>query len=190
MPVRLAVLDANVLYPAHLRDVLLWLAVGGLYRPRWSDRIHDEWTRNLLAKRPDLTAAQLAYTRAEMKRAFPDADVAADLDREAAIALPDPDDRHVLATAIVSGASWIVTANLKDFPADALGPYGVEALHPDAFATGLLEADLEGALAVLREHRTGLRRPPLTPTEYVGHLERSGLLATGAVLKRRLRDLA
>jgi hypothetical protein len=37
-----AVLDACVLYPAPLRDLLLRLALTDLYRARWTDRIHDE----------------------------------------------------------------------------------------------------------------------------------------------------
>ena len=182
---RIAVLDANVLYPAHLRDVLLWLAVGGLYRPQWSDRIHDEWTRNLLADRPDLTAGQLAYTRGEMERAFPDADVVVGAASEGGIVLPDPDDRHVVAAAIVAGADVVVTFNVSDFPAEALGPYGLEAVHPDAFVTSLLETDPEGVVAVLREHRAGLRRPPLTAREYLGRLERAGLTALVSTLRDR-----
>ena len=47
-----AVLDANTLYPAPVRDLLLSLAVDGLYHARWTNRIHEEWTRNLVLKRP------------------------------------------------------------------------------------------------------------------------------------------
>lgn len=43
-----AVLDANVLYPAPLRDLLMRLAVTDLFAARWTERIHDEWIRNLL----------------------------------------------------------------------------------------------------------------------------------------------
>lgn len=42
------VYDACVLYPAPLRDLLMHLALSDLYRARWSDLIHDEWTRNRL----------------------------------------------------------------------------------------------------------------------------------------------
>lgn len=184
-PVQTAVLDANVLYPAHLRDVLLWLAVGGFYRPQWSDRIHDEWTRNLLANRPDLSAEQLAYTRGEMERAFPSANVMVGAADEEEIVLPDPDDRHVAAAAIAAGADVVVTFNVDDFPSEVLGPYGLEAVHPDAFVTSLLEADPEGVVAVLQEHRAGLRRPPLTAREYLGHLERAGLTASVSALRDR-----
>jgi hypothetical protein len=69
----LAVYDACVLYPAPLRDLLLHLACVGLVRPRWTDAIHDEWIRNLLANRPDLARSQLDRIRALMERAVPDA---------------------------------------------------------------------------------------------------------------------
>lgn len=49
-----AVLDANVLYPQFLRDVPLRLAAAELFVPRWTDRIHQEWTRNLATNRPDI----------------------------------------------------------------------------------------------------------------------------------------
>ncbi len=58
-----AVLDANVLYPQFLRDVLLTLSFNGVYAARWSDRIHDEWTRNLQKQRPDLSPAKIERTR-------------------------------------------------------------------------------------------------------------------------------
>lgn len=50
-----------------------------------------------------------------------------------AITLPDPDDRHVLAAAVKAHAEVLVTFNGKDFPAEALAPWGVEAKHPDDF---------------------------------------------------------
>ena len=39
--------------------------------------------------------------------------------------LPDPDDRHVLAAAIVGRCDVIVTQNIQDFPEAALAPYGI-----------------------------------------------------------------
>ena len=59
-PAITVVYDACVLYPAPLRDLLVRLAVAGLVRGRWSDRIHDGWTRNWRANRPDLTAEHWA----------------------------------------------------------------------------------------------------------------------------------
>ncbi len=121
------VYDACVLYPAPLRDFLMHLALSDLYRARWSDLIHDEWTRNVQADRPDLTPEQLARTRQLMNAHVRDCLVTGFEHLIPSITLPDPDDRHVVAAAIHSGASLIVTYNLKDFSAEVLEPYNLEA---------------------------------------------------------------
>ena len=112
----MAVFDACVLYPAPIRDLLLRLAVTGLFRARWSERIHDEWIQAVLRNRQDLKREQLDRTRELMDQAVPDCLVSGYEGIEATLALPDPDDRHVLAAAIKCGAGTIVTYNLKDFP--------------------------------------------------------------------------
>jgi len=134
-----AVLDANVLYPQFLRDVLLRLAAADLFAPRWTDRIRDEWTRNLLRDRPDLTPERLANTHRLMARAFPEARVAGYAHLEARVGGVHAKDRHVAAAALASGATHIVTWNMRDFPAEALAPHGVEAADPDAFVSALLD---------------------------------------------------
>jgi len=121
-----AVYDACVLYPAPLRDFLIRLGLSGLFRARWSTQIHDEWKRNLLLNRPDLTAEQLNRTSALMDRAIPDALVTGHEELIAGLTLPDVDDRHVLAAAIRCNASVIVTFNEKDFPAEVLSHYAME----------------------------------------------------------------
>ena len=110
-----AVLDACVLYPAPLRDVLLSLGRAGLYHARWTHQIHDEWMRNLLAQRPDLAEDTLRRTRELMNTAIPDSlieNYEVLIDK---IQLPDPEDRHVVAAAIIGHADAIVTFNLKTF---------------------------------------------------------------------------
>ncbi len=103
------VYDACVLYPAPLRDLLMHLALSDLYRARWSDLIHDEWTRNVLTNRNDLNSDQLNRTRQLMNANVRDSLVAGFEYLIPSIELPDPDDRHVVAAAIHSGASLIVT---------------------------------------------------------------------------------
>lgn len=115
-----AFLDASVLYPAPLRDLLLELAVSDLYRAKWSDAVHEEWIRSVLRNRSDLTRAQLERTRDLMNAHARDALVTDFEQLIGVIELPDPDDRHVLAAAIKGRADLIVTANLKDFPAGKL----------------------------------------------------------------------
>lgn len=121
-----ALLDANVLYPAPLRDLLLQLAFTGLYQARWSAEIDDEWKRNLLAARPE-GAERIERTHAVMHRAIPDALVRDYAHLIPNLSLPDPGDRHVLAAVITTVADVIVTFNLKDFPPTTLSPYGLEA---------------------------------------------------------------
>ena len=176
--------DACVLYPAPLRDLLMWLALTDLYRARWSDGIHEEWTSNLLEQRPDLTAAMLERTRSLMNQSVRDALVTGFERLIPTITLPDPDDRHVVAAAIHSGASLIVTFNLKDFPAEALRPYNLTAQHPDDFILDLL--DLQPALvcqAVANQRRT-LKNPPKTVDEYLDTLLKQGLTQTVGVLRQ------
>lgn len=110
--------DACVLYPAPLRDFLLHLSLTGLFAAKWTDRIHDEWTRNLLARRPELSADRIQRTCQRMNEAIPDSLVTNYEPLIEGLDLPDPDDRHVLAAAIQAGAQVIVTFNLKDFPAE------------------------------------------------------------------------
>ena len=115
-----AIYDANVLYPAPLRDLLIRLAQAGLVRARWTDTIHDEWLRNVLKDNPRLSAERLARTRSLMNDAVRDCLVSGYEDLTATLSLPDPDDRHVLAAAIRARADVIVTYNLCDFPAPTL----------------------------------------------------------------------
>lgn len=167
-----ALLDACVLYPAPIRDLLLHLAARGLYTPKWTEIIHDEWMRNLLLNRQDLTAAQLQKTKRAMCGAFPDADVAHFEPLMAALNLPDPDDRHLLAAAIRCQADVIVTANLKDFPTAALAPYDVEAQHPDAFISYLIELNPEEALDAFKTQVSFLKNPPRTLAQILANLRK------------------
>ena len=83
-------LDACVLYPAPLRDLLLSLAAAGIYRAKWSQRIHDEWIGNLLSNRPDLDPERLKATCTQMNIAVPDSMVTGYEDLIESLNLPDP----------------------------------------------------------------------------------------------------
>ena len=96
----IAIYDACVLYPAPLRDFLMQLALTDLFRAKWTDRIHDEWIRNVLKNRPDLKKEQLEKTRELMNKSTRDALVENYDTLIESIQLPDPDDRHVMAAAI------------------------------------------------------------------------------------------
>ncbi len=181
-PIR-AVLDACVLYPAPLRDLLMQLTVEELYQARWTDQIHDEWTRNVLKARPDLTDAQLLRTRTLMNTHAQDSLVEGYEFRIPELVLPDPDDRHVLAAAIHAEAGVIVTFNERDFPPDALAPHGILIEPPDAFLLNLIDLDPAAVQQALRKVRSRLRQPPQTVEQYLATLERQGLSETAAWLR-------
>lgn len=177
------VFDACVLYPAPLRDFLLRLSTTGLFAAKWTEQIHDEWMRNVLKNRPELED-KLPRTRELMNRAVPDSLVTGHETLVESLVLPDPDDRHVLAAAIRSGAQAIITFNLKDFPDENLAQYGIEAMHPDAFIEYQLDLRQGAVIAIAKQHRAALLNPPKTAEEYIETLAAQGL----AISADRLRE--
>jgi hypothetical protein len=175
--------DANVLYPAELRNFLMHLALMGVFRAKWSAEVHEEWMRNLLKNRPDLTREKLERTRQLMDKAATDALVTGYEHLIPGLVLPDEDDRHVLAAAIRCGASLIVTCNLADFPPEALSPFDIEAQHPDEFILHLLDLMPGLVIEAAHNHRTSLRNPPKTVAEYLDSLESQGLKQSASVLR-------
>jgi len=174
--------DACVLYPAPLRDFLMWLALSGRFRARWSAQIHEEWKRNLLKNRSDITPEQVDRTSALMDRAIPDALVTGHDVLVPGLNLPDADDRHVLAAAIRCNASVIVTFNERDFPESVLAPFGIEAQHPDEFAENLFDLDPAAVIAAAQRQRGQLKRPPMTVDAYLDLLLRQSLAQTTQAL--------
>jgi predicted nucleic acid-binding protein len=166
-----AVLDANVLVPAALRDLLLNLGEAGLIVCLWSADILDETFRSIAARRPDLRTEQLARNREVMERAFDGAAITGYEHHIPALSLPDPDDRHVLAAAIEGGADHIVTRDAAGFPLDALAAHGVERRSPDELVNELIDAHgPEAVRAVLRHQAAAMRRPPMTVAEIIDRL--------------------
>lgn len=178
------VYDACVLYPAPLRDLLMHLALTDLYRARWSDLIHDEWTRNLLANRADLAEDQLNRTRALMNAHVRDSLVSGFEHLIPAIVLPDPDDRHVVAAAIQAGATLIVTFNLQDFPPDSLQQYGIAAQHPDEFIVDLLDLHPAAVLEAVGNHRRSLKNPPKAADDYLDTLQAQRLHQSAVIMRQ------
>ena len=151
-----AALDTSVLWPSLQRDFLLSLAIEGTYRPTWSSAILDELQFHEEAKlvkrgMPVAEAARRAATLiAAMRREFADAEVDGWQPLEGTFGLPDPDDEHVLAAAVIAGAGAIVTENLKDFPADRIPP-GIQVLSAREFAKNTVALNPRLALAAVHE---------------------------------------
>src|SRR5262245_38048692 len=105
--VPLVVCDANVFYSIVTTDLIWSLGVNELIRPRWTQRIHEEWIRNLRANRPDLDLAKIEHPRQQMDAAIDDCLIEGYEVLIPQLSLPDPEDRHVLAAALHTQASVI-----------------------------------------------------------------------------------
>ena len=172
-----AVLDACILYPAPLRDFFMRLAVR-LYQPKWTEEIHEEWIRNVLKDRPDLTRDQLRRTRELMNRHGGACLVTGYEPLVSTLALPDEGDRHVLAAAITAAAPVIVTFNLRHFPNRILATHGIKAIHPDEFTASLYDADPAQFVDLVKIHRQALINPAKNAEDYLATLDNCGLPRT------------
>ena len=169
-----------------MRDLLLRLAAVNLISAKWSRDIHEEWMRSILRRRPDIRRESLERVRALMDAHVPDSLVEGYEALMSALTLPDSNDRHVLAAAIRGRADVIVTYNLRDFPASALSPFGIEAQHPDTFIGHLIDVDARTVLAAVRAQRAALRNPPVDAIAFVQRLEELELARTAAFLRDAL----
>ncbi|PXA03987.1 PIN domain-containing protein [Coraliomargarita sinensis] len=183
-----AVYDACVLYPAPLRDLLMELASYRLFKAKWSEAIHNEWTRNLLANQEHLKPERIQATREAMNQAVPDCLVTGHEGLIDSLNLPDPKDRHVLAAAIASNADVIVTFNLKDFPEGVLQLHQVEAQHPDEFIRHLIDLHPDEVCRAAKKIRTRLKNPPYSADDYLMSLAKQKLPQTIEYLAER-KDL-
>jgi len=175
-------LDACVLYPAPLRDFLIELAAAKLFRAKWTEAIHQEWIKNLLEKRPDLTPDKLERTKVLMNGSVQDCLVEGYEDLMAGLKLPDDNDRHVLAAAIHAECDAIITFNLKDFPENYLSKYNIEPQHPDEFIHHQFGLNHAAVVIAAQTCRSRLRNPVKTAAEYLATLEAQALPKTVAKL--------
>lgn len=145
-------LDACVLFPTVMREVLLAVAGQGLFTPLWSDRILGEWQRAAARHGPAQGAEALAAI-ARAQDMFPRAVVPAQPGLESRLHLPDPNDLHVLACAIAGSADAIVTLNAQDFPRGTLSAEGLERRDPDGLLWELWSFHPEAVNAALEQVR-------------------------------------
>ena len=183
MPRFTVVLDANVLYPAPLRDLFMRLMLTDLFKARWTDKIHEEWIEALLRKGKH-DRATLEKTRDLMDEHALDAKVTGYESLIEGLNLPDPDDRHVLAAAIRSNADAIVTFNLKDFPPEYLEEFQVDVIHPDDFIFHQIDLAPNVCCQAVREQRESLKNPPYSVDEFLPILQRQQLPQTVSALQQ------
>lgn len=163
-----------MLYGNLSRDILLSLATAGLYHARWTTKIHQEWSSHLGNNRPEL-AQKIPLLIQQINASVPDCLVENYEYLIDTLTLPDANDRHILAAAIVGHADAIVTENLKHFPADVLAVHGLEAQHPDDFIMNQLELRPFEALAAIRKMRERKIAPAISASELIGLIEKRGL---------------
>ena len=152
-----ALLDACVLYPTVMREVLLGVAATGLYEPLWSPRILEEWARATAKLGPgqeELARGEIATVKAQ----FPRASVNPRAGDEARLWLPDEHDVHVLAAAIAGSADVLVTLNIADFPRHILAEEGLAREGPDLFLRTLWAAHPQTVAGVAEAVRAEAER--------------------------------
>jgi len=182
------VYDANALYPMSLRDLLVRIGQTTLVRARWTAEIMDEWSRALVARRPDLET-RIQRTVQLMNGAIRDVLVTGYESLVPSLRLPDPGDRHVLAAAIRAGAQTIVTFNLGHFPREVLELYGIEAQHPDEFVEHLIDLGGRKLADIVATMAAEKRNPPMTAEDVAGSLEKAGLARSARLLTLPVQDL-
>jgi len=166
----LVVLDANVIFPAPLRDLLLWLSYNHIIRAHWTNQIHDEWMRNVEAKQ-NIPRKDLERVRRLMDRHAGDALVTGYANFASAFPDTDPNDRHVAAAALSVSKNnrdapvTIITWNTKDFAQSDLNRFALSKQDPDRFLSSLLKDQTSGVLRAIKQQRANLKKPPVTAGE-------------------------
>lgn len=188
-----ALIDACVLASALTRNMILSLAEAGFFRPRWSAQILSETERaicDILGTRgdPDPETAAKRHCAA-IAKAFPEASVAGYETLIPSLALPDANDRHVLAAAIQTRATVIVTDNVKDFPSGYLASLHLQASTADHFLADVIDLDTPAAVAALRTMRARFKRPELDADSLLTRMESAGLTDTANLLIGEIKSL-
>ena len=152
-----AVIDANVLVQAPVRDTLLRLAEGPqLFRPLWSSEIMAE-VRRTLGGQFGISTDRIAHLEAKLREHFPEAWIEG-FEHEISSMTNDAKDRHVLAAAVHAKARMVVTYNLKHFPLSSTKPWRVSAVGPSQFLNKLYASDPQAVVEVLREQAADISR--------------------------------
>lgn len=172
-------LDTNVLFGALHRNMILSLAEGGFFRPRWSSTTLEELERSLEGR---IGAEKAKMQVARINRAFPEGVVKIAPQMLTGLTLPDQDDRHVLAAAIQSRAAQIVTDNLKHFPAASMPMSDIEVVSADHLLSHTISQAPTNAAACIRNMRLRLNKPELTAEDLILKMEGQGLAETAAEL--------
>ncbi len=189
-----AFVDACTLASALRRNLLLTLAEAEFFRIRWSAAVLEETERAIQAILFDkgfIDAAERARRAiAGMEAAFEEASVT-NYEKLLCVCdeLPDRGDAHVVAAALKTRASVIVTENLKHFPAEKLAPLNLDVRSADVFIADTIALDHGRAVAAVRTMRERFRRPEKTAEALLLDMEAAGLIETVDVLRPHVLSL-
>lgn len=176
----ICVLDTNVIIPIEIRDLLFWFAHDGLYTPKWSKHIFDEWES--VMRRKNVSEIEIVKRINWAHLAFPDAMAKNYENLIEYLELPDPKDRHVLAVAIKTNADIIVTNNLKDFPTDYLETFELFVKSADDFLTDTIDLNPEIAMQSFQKLVSNRRNPDLDEYQVIDAFRRNHLSNTADYL--------
>ncbi|MGE4612030.1 MAG: PIN domain-containing protein [Paracoccaceae bacterium] len=175
-------MDACILFPTVMREILIETAAAGGFAPLWSDKILDEWRH--AAGRADFEVGGIAGVEiALLKANWPDAMVQADSTVIETLSLPDRNDRHVLAAAIAGDAEFLLTRNLKDFPTKTLARHDIIRREPDGFLMEFAQNGPVDMLVVGRKVQARAVRASGRPQLIRPLLKRTGLPRLGKFLE-------
>ncbi len=184
-----ATLDACAIYSTTSRQLLLYFATANMYKPFWNAEIHREWVSSIAARNKEMSRDALESISEAMNTDFPDANISGLSKLIKGLTLPDVNDRHVLATAIVSESDSVVTWNLKDFPKTYLKRFGITAISPDEFMLRMV-GSRGGKFEMFVEELVSVTDPPVSPAELLRRMERCQLQKTVQKLKQLLKTNA
>lgn len=180
----IAFLDSCVLYPFSLRDILLQYSVDGFFQAKWSVKVRQEVIRNVEAKNPQ-TKGKLKRTFDLMEEAVPDFLATPSLEtiNEISGTTTDQKDVDILAAAIDSGCSHMVTSNLKDFDISHSMGRGVFIIHPDEFLEAVISGNLIRARVGFDSVVSRYKNPKRTKDEFCDALIANQLSKTVSILR-------
>jgi|SRR5215475_7405675 len=184
-----AVFDACILYPFHLRNIVVQAAVDRLVDARWTDAIHDEWIRNLIVDVPSIPIERLHATRRLMSDALPTATVSGHEKHIPEVTLPDPHDRHVVAAGIAAKAKLILTWNLRHFPENELKKFDLRRMTPDEFLCDLFDKGPDLVIGSLANARRNLSKTRVSASDFVSILENQKLAELAKRVEKYVSDL-
>ncbi|MGW1342968.1 PIN domain-containing protein [Kribbella sp. NPDC002412] len=158
-----AFLDANVIRGQLTNDILMSMAHRDTFEPRWSQHVLDEMRRN---RPPGVSEEKIDKRIAMMNKVFPRAMTSGHEGLEPQMQA-DPKDKHVLAAAVHSESSVLVTDNVKDFHPPSSGPHAMRVEKLSQFLNRKLQEDPQRVQSALQDMVDRNKRDPRTMSQLI-----------------------